>query len=45
MLLYGLGSKKKLMTEFARNWLTGYHVLVVNGYFPALTIKNVNCVC
>ena len=41
LLLYGLGSKQKLLEEFRTTHLTGTAHLVVNGFFPGLTIKQV----
>lgn len=41
LLCYGLGSKKQLLTSFAREWLTDAPVVVLNGYFPGLQIKTV----
>ncbi|XP_055678730.1 origin recognition complex subunit 2 isoform X2 [Lutzomyia longipalpis] len=41
LLLYGLGSKRNLMNEFHREMLSDQHVLVVNGFFPSLTIKDI----
>ena len=42
LLAFGLGSKKKLLTEFARSWLTDGPVIVMNGYFPGANVKNVS---
>ena len=39
LCFYGLGSKKALLQEFADAWLTDAHRVVVNGYFPTLTIR------
>ena len=41
ILLYGLGSKKKLMEDFCKKCLAKSCHLVVNGYFPGLTLKQV----
>ena len=41
ILVYGLGSKRYLLDEFRTRSLNGMDVLVVNGYFPGLTIKEI----
>lgn len=42
ILLYGYGSKRKLLMEFAKGIYAGPRSLVViNGYVPTLTIKDV----
>ncbi|XP_020617228.1 origin recognition complex subunit 2-like isoform X2 [Orbicella faveolata] len=41
ILLYGLGSKKVLLDQFRSSKLSRYLQVVVNGFFPSLTIKNV----
>ena len=41
ILLYGLGSKRKLIEDFRNRHLTNACHLVVNGYFPGLTVKHV----
>ena len=41
ILLYGLGSKQKLFEEFQNRHLKDSCHLVVNGFFPGLTIKQV----
>ena len=40
VLLYGFGSKKRLLTAFAREWLTDGSVIVVNGYCRGFTAKH-----
>ncbi|XP_039495542.1 origin recognition complex subunit 2 [Drosophila santomea] len=40
ILLYGLGSKRQLLQSFHREVLQKQTVLVVNGFFPSLTIKD-----
>ena len=40
VLLYGFGSKKRLLTSFAREWLTDGSVIVINGYNAAFTAKH-----
>lgn len=41
LLFYGYGSKRNLLTRFARTHLTDGPLLVVNGYFPSITIKEI----
>ncbi|XP_016983902.2 origin recognition complex subunit 2 [Drosophila rhopaloa] len=41
ILLYGLGSKRQLLQSFHREVLEKQTVLVVNGFFPSLTLKDV----
>ena len=41
VLLYGLGSKKRLLDDFCKSCLSQSCHLVVNGYFPGLTLKQV----
>ena len=41
ILLYGLGSKKMVMEDFCKSCLSETCHLVVNGYFPGLTLKQV----
>lgn len=41
VLLYGFGSKKELLEDFARRALTDGGVVVVNGFFPGLTAKHI----
>ena len=41
ILVYGLGSKRYLLDEFRTRSLDGKNVVVVNGYFPGLTIKEI----
>ncbi|CAH3193494.1 unnamed protein product, partial [Porites evermanni] len=41
ILLYGLGSKRVLLDQFRSSKLSSYLQIVVNGYFPSLTIKSV----
>ena len=42
ILLYGLGSKRDLLEQFQTKYLSQFSHLVVNGYFPSLTIKQVS---
>nr|CAG4649574.1 EOG090X0AVI [Scapholeberis mucronata]SVE93801.1 EOG090X0AVI [Scapholeberis mucronata] len=41
ILVYGLGSKRYLLDDFRTRCLNGKDVLVVNGYFPGLTMKEI----
>ncbi|XP_030761209.1 origin recognition complex subunit 2 [Sitophilus oryzae] len=41
ILLYGLGSKKNILTKFHTECLKDMPVIVVNGFFPTLSIKNI----
>lgn len=42
IVLYGLGSKRNILTQYHKKLTdNGMPVLVVNGYFPSLTIKDV----
>ncbi|KAJ8866725.1 hypothetical protein PR048_032586 [Dryococelus australis] len=41
VMLYGVGSKRNLLLEFQEMYLSQETVLVVNGFFPSLTIKEI----
>ncbi|XP_055524487.1 origin recognition complex subunit 2 [Wyeomyia smithii] len=41
ILLYGLGSKRNLLQTFHRKILPNQPVIVINGFFPTLTIKDI----
>ncbi|XP_066151316.1 origin recognition complex subunit 2 [Euwallacea fornicatus] len=41
VLLYGLGSKKNILSSFHTEYLQDDPVVVVNGFFPSLTVKNI----
>ncbi|XP_065092456.1 origin recognition complex subunit 2 [Ochlerotatus camptorhynchus] len=41
ILLYGLGSKRNLLQAFHRKVLANQPVIVVNGFFPTLTVKDI----
>ncbi|XP_011303033.1 origin recognition complex subunit 2 [Fopius arisanus] len=41
ILLHGLGSKRTLINDFHREIIADHPTLVVNGFFPSLTIKDV----
>jgi len=40
--MYGFGSKKALIEDFAATVLLDYSVIVVNGYLQSVNIKQVN---
>ena len=42
VLFYGFGSKKKLMDTFAEEQLKNEIRVVIKGFFPALSLKNVS---
>lgn len=41
LLCYGYGSKRNLLTRFVREFCTDGPVLIVNGYFPTLPLKEI----
>ncbi|CAH1109161.1 unnamed protein product [Psylliodes chrysocephalus] len=41
ILLYGLGSKRHILNKFQNTYLKNLPVIVVNGYFPSLSVKNI----
>lgn len=41
ILLYGLGSKKEILDTFHEKYLKKLPTIVVNGFFPSLSIKDV----
>ncbi|CAA0832747.1 Origin of replication complex subunit 2 [Striga hermonthica] len=41
LLMYGFGSKKALLEDFAANALTDYSVVVINGYLQSINLKQV----
>lgn len=41
VVLYGLGSKQQLLSDFQARMLHDKDCVVVNGFFPSLTIKHV----
>lgn len=41
VILHGLGSKRNLLQQFHKECLANEHVVVVNGFFPSLTIKDI----
>lgn len=42
IVLYGLGSKHDLLEKFRTSMLQDSVHLVVNGYFPSITVKSVS---
>lgn len=41
LFLYGLGSKRNIISQFQQMFLNDFDHLVINGYFPSLTIKSI----
>lgn len=41
IILHGLGSKRNLLQNFHKEKLAKQHVIVINGFFPSLTIKDI----
>ncbi|NXF50358.1 ORC2 protein, partial [Oceanites oceanicus] len=41
IVLYGLGSKRDLLEKFRTSLLQGSVHLVVNGYFPSITVRSI----
>lgn len=41
LLLYGFGSKRQILNDFRTSMLEEESVLVINGFFPGLTLKEV----
>lgn len=41
VLLYGFGSKRNLLQKFHKEKLAKRHVIVINGFFPSLTIREI----
>uniref|UniRef100_A0A0E0G2D3 Origin recognition complex subunit 2 n=1 Tax=Oryza nivara TaxID=4536 RepID=A0A0E0G2D3_ORYNI len=41
LLMYGFGSKKMLLEDFASTTLSDFTVIVVNGYLPSINLKQV----
>ncbi|KAL1918199.1 uncharacterized protein VTP21DRAFT_3465 [Calcarisporiella thermophila] len=41
LLFYGYGSKRKLLLEFAKQYCTDGVMLVVNGYFPTVSARDI----
>ncbi|XP_070536327.1 origin recognition complex subunit 2-like [Ptychodera flava] len=41
LLFFGLGSKRLLMDSFRSEVISDFNHIVVNGFFPSITIKNI----
>ncbi|KAI8886990.1 ORC2-domain-containing protein [Backusella circina FSU 941] len=41
VVFYGYGSKRNLLNHFSRDVLTDGPLIVVNGYFPSISIKDI----
>ncbi|KAJ8727516.1 hypothetical protein PYW07_001635 [Mythimna separata] len=41
IILYGVGSKRSVLQQFQKQKLNDFPCIVVNGFFPSLTIKNI----
>ncbi|XP_037978290.2 origin recognition complex subunit 2 isoform X1 [Plutella xylostella] len=41
IVLYGVGSKRSVLHRFQEQMLQDYPCIVVNGFFPSLTMKNI----
>ena len=41
LLMYGFGSKRTLLEDFASTSLTEYSVVVINGYLQSINLKQV----
>jgi origin recognition complex subunit 2 len=41
IVFYGYGSKRNLLNDFSRDVLTDGPLIVVNGYFPSISIKDI----
>jgi origin recognition complex subunit 2 len=41
LIFYGYGSKRNLLNEFAESTLLNGPLIVVNGFFPSITIKDI----
>ena len=41
VILYGLGSKRDLLSDFQSQMLKDKDCVVINGFFPSLTMKNI----
>ena len=44
LMLYGFGSKKRLIEEFRKKMCSNYNCVVINGFFPSVTLKNVSSI-
>lgn len=52
LLLHGVGSKRNLINDFHNEIIADHPTLIINGFFPSLTLKDVSepmklnmCVC
>ena len=41
LVLYGLGSKRALLNEFHQEMLARNNAVVINGYFPSISMKQI----
>lgn len=41
IILYGIGSKRSVLQQFQKHKLQDFPCIVVNGFFPSLTIKSI----
>ncbi|XP_012534379.2 origin recognition complex subunit 2 [Monomorium pharaonis] len=41
LLLYGIGSKRNLINDFHNEIITNHPTLIINGFFPSLTLKDI----
>lgn len=41
IILYGVGSKKEIVNRFVERFLNKHPVIVVNGFFPSVTVKEI----
>ncbi|KAL5257220.1 hypothetical protein ACHWQZ_G012231 [Mnemiopsis leidyi] len=41
LVCYGVGSKRKLLIQFAKKMLKYEYHIVINGYFPNLTVRDI----
>lgn len=41
IVLYGVGSKKEIINKFVQRFLNKHPVIVVNGFFPSVTVKEI----
>lgn len=41
IVLYGIGSKRSILQQFQKQKLQNFPCIVINGYFPSLTVKNI----
>ncbi|KAG0235740.1 Origin recognition complex subunit 2 [Actinomortierella wolfii] len=41
LLFYGYGSKRQLINRFATTFLTDAPLIIVNGFFPTVTVKEI----